>query len=243
MWRLMIRPTAWAESRLGERLPWRSMGRNTAPLVIWVAFDPVAVGPHRTGERVGAVDDLDPSPGLFLVGLGPAQPDQESFGVFLDVGSVESDELGATEPTGLAQPQDRPVPVVDEPVTQIGERGAEVCGGEAALLGGGDAEGAADASHGLGRQRVPARVERSGDLVALADGGQAPLYGRDPPGRAVIGRFGQARPHRPPPSRGWPATGPGRPGRIRWSSRPGRPAGWRGPGTGRWPGDLGLQLG
>jgi len=117
--------------------------------------------------------------------------DEEALGDLFGVGDGDAGQLAAAEPAGEPEGQQEPVAVAGQPGREAGDGGLDVAGGDALLLGGGDAQGPADALHRLAHQRVGARVGVAGHLVALADGGQPPGDGRDPGRGAVIRRVGQ----------------------------------------------------
>ena len=85
-------------------------------------------------------------------------------------GDGDAGQLAAAEPASEPDGEQEPAPVAGQPGRQAGNGGLDVAGGDPLLLGGGDAQGPADALHRLPHQRIGARVGVAGHLVALADG-------------------------------------------------------------------------
>jgi hypothetical protein len=134
--------------------------------------EPGSPGSDRAGGRVGAVDDLDLAAPGFLVGLGPAEADEEALGDLVDIGDGDGGQLGAAHSAGEPDEQDRPVTTSGQGVAEVGDGSCDIRGGDRPFLSGSNAESPADPAHRLADQRIGARVGMPGELVDLADPGQ-----------------------------------------------------------------------
>lgn len=73
------------------------------PGVVAAVGKPGVEGDDRVGRAAVAVGDADGLATVLLVGLGSADRDQKARGAGLEVGAVESGEVGAAQGAGVAE--------------------------------------------------------------------------------------------------------------------------------------------
>ena len=155
--------------------PERLIGRNSGPLVIPEAASHVLHGRDRL--EVPSVRDGDFLALALLVGLGPADQHAEPVGDLNQVLDVERGKLGAAEGAGKAERQDGAVALAGQRLRGMRQHGGDDLDGRGRLAAGGDADAAADAAHGRLDMRALGRVGLAGELVGVADRGEAAADG------------------------------------------------------------------
>ena len=181
-----------ASPEIGSRVtdPLRRLVNSRPGLGASVAEPGVECG-DRVGGGVLAVDDGDDLAVGVLVGLGPADGEQDAAGLELDVGQREGGQLGAAHRRGEAEQDERgvagaqggaAVDVLDDLADVVGaERSglAAGCGADDA------AQAAADLANAFGEDRVGESV--GGVLVGDGAAGEVDAADREPVG----GAFGE----------------------------------------------------